>query len=85
MNKERASNKLVDKALEYFVGKTPTKMEILKFMLKACRDGENYYPGSYILKKYVEEVELKLTTNLDFDEYVADMYQNLFPVKYSGY
>ena len=85
LNKERASNKLVDKALEVFVGKSPTKLQILKFMLQACRDGENYYPGSYVLKKYVEEVELKLTTKDDFDAYAEDMCQALFPRRFSEY
>lgn len=73
MNKERASTKLVDKALEHFANQTPTRTEILKYMLLECRDGNSYYPGTFMLKKYVEEVQLKLTTKADIDTFVWEL------------
>lgn len=62
MNKERASTKLVDKALDHFKGSDPSRFDVLEWMLLECRDGGSYYPGTFMLKKYVEEVLLKLTT-----------------------
>lgn len=60
INKEKASVKLVDKALEHFEGKRHvTKQDILMFMGKRIIQGESYFPGSFGLKKMVEEVELK--------------------------
>lgn len=73
VNQQRASTKLVDKALEHFGKSNPSRREILKFMLLECRDGNSYYPGTFMLKRYVEEVELKLTGKDDFDSYVWDM------------
>lgn len=73
VNNERASTKLVDKALLAFVGMTPSRREILRYMLKECRDGGSYYPGTFMLKKYVEEVQLKLTTNDDFEEFLYEV------------
>lgn len=79
INKERASNKLVDKAYEMFKGQNPTKFTLLKFMLEKCREGENYYPGSYLLKKYVEEVELRLTeTEEELSRLAYEMEKNLW-------
>lgn len=79
INSERASTKLVDKAYEAFKGQCPTKHTILYFMLKACREGENYYPGSYLLKKYVEEVEVKLTeSDEELSRLTTEMVNNLW-------
>lgn len=79
INKERASTKLVDKTYEAFKGQCPTKFTILKYMLEKCREGENYYPGSYLLKKYVEEVELRLTeTEEELSRLATEMVNNLW-------
>lgn len=62
-NKARASNKLVDKAVEHFAKEdyTPSNTDILYYMLKEIKKGEHYHPGNYRLKGFVEEVSLKLT------------------------
>lgn len=73
MNKERASTKLVDKALDHFQGKDPSRFEILEWMLMECRDGGSYYPGTFLLKKHVEEVLLKLTTKTNFVYFVQQL------------
>lgn len=73
VNKQRASTKLVDKALEHFANQHATRSEILKFMLLECRDGDSYYPGTFMLKKYVEEVQLKLTDKSNFQQFLWDI------------
>lgn len=82
VNREKASNKLVDKAVEYFMmdaqERVITKKEILRYVLKACRLGENYYPGSFVIKKYVEEVQLKITSEENFEDLVSNMYSELW-------
>lgn len=74
VNKEKASMKLVDRALEEFSGKVYCRTDILAFMVHACRKGDHYWPGSYMIKKYVEEVEIKL---LESEEGVWDYAQRL--------
>jgi len=72
-SKERASSKLVDRAIKHFEalkfleegGAPPTKMAITKFMFEAVHKGEAYYPGEFKMKQYIEEVEIKTTDNLN--------------------
>lgn len=78
LNKERASTKLVDKAVEHFNGQAPTRYEILSWMLHECREGNSYYPGTFMLKKYVEEVQLKLTDKHDFDQFVLEIERQIW-------
>lgn len=83
VNKERASNKLVDKAIEYFMNKKTeygyvNKRTILLYMVEECKKGENYYPGSFMLKKFVEEVELRLLDDADVGNYVESLYHQLW-------
>lgn len=73
LNKERSSTKLVDRAIEQFATSGASRFQILKFMLEECREGRSYYPGTFQLKKYVEEVQLKLTTKEDFEDYVLEL------------
>lgn len=78
-NKEKASHKLIDLALEEFSSQPYTgKRDILMFMLVKCREGICYYPGSYLLKKYVEEVELKIVHDDHFETYVDEMAKSLW-------
>lgn len=74
VNKEKASMKLVDRALEEFTGKLYSRTDILAFMIQLCRRGDHYWPGSFMIKKYVEEVEIRL---LESDEGVWDYAQRL--------
>lgn len=78
VNNERASTKLVDRAVEHFATSGASRFEILRYMLDECREGRAYYPGTFQLKKYVEEVQLKLTTTEDFDQFVADLQSQMW-------
>lgn len=71
MNKERASGKIVERALQHFANVPrpeyyedhkwlSIKTDILEWMYQQCKQGKSYYPGQYKLKQYVEEVELRL-------------------------
>lgn len=80
-NKEKASNKLVEKAIEHFSSEKPEKYNILKFMLECIHKGENYHPGAFRLKSFVEEVEIKLCKNeTELDIVCGQMYNNLWRV-----
>jgi len=84
LNRERAQNKLVEKARAHFeegsssVRIKPDKEEILLFMLKCIHKGENYHPGSFILKRYVEEVELMLQSEGDLEDYAANLAKEMW-------
>lgn len=77
INKQRGG-RVVDKLLERYGDDTPSRREILNDMLEMVRDGEMYEPGDYQLMKYVEEVYLKTTGKVDFEEYVEERYRKLF-------
>lgn len=79
MNKEKASQKLVDRALlEFAKEKNVTRYDILHFMLKQCKAGDAYYPGTFMLKKFVEEVELRLCHDSNFDSYVSGIMSEIW-------
>lgn len=77
VNAERASGKLVQRALEHFKN-GGTRHEILVFMLKEIKEGNSYHPGMYRLKTFVEEVELKLKSPDELEEYAWDLEKNLW-------
>jgi len=63
MNSEKASTKLVDAAVAEFSKDKDdfiSERDVGMFMCKRCIDGSNYYPGTFVLKKYIEEAMLKL-------------------------
>lgn len=78
LNKERAEHKLVERALKEFENAQPTRLDILEFMLTCIKNGDNYHPGTFMLKRYVEEVELKLLPAQDLREYAALLENNLW-------
>lgn len=78
VNKARAGTRLPGQALEHFAGQKPCKLEILKYMLRQIRTGDKYHPGEYQLKKFVEEVELKLLDEEDMEMYSRDVYSRLW-------
>lgn len=82
LNKEKASHKLVERALIEFKDVTDMwciRTKILKFMVSLCKSGEVYWPGSFLIKKYVEEVEIQLLQGeSDLDVYVAELEKNLW-------
>lgn len=75
INNERASNKLIDKAIAHFGPtiefNTNNRMIIMRYMLREIKDGNNYFPGSHMLYKYVDEVMVRLSTTSDEDRLVA--------------
>lgn len=84
INKEKAQNKLVDKAYAHFSKDLPGgrysgyRVQILEFMLLAIHRGENYHPGNFILKKYVEEVELKLLPESEISDFAQSLATRLW-------
>lgn len=60
-SKEKASQKLVERALVHFESRQPSKFDILEFMIREIHQRTAYHPGQFKLKQYVEEVEIKLT------------------------
>lgn len=60
LNQEKASFKLVDAAVEYYGGTHVTERDVGMFMCKRVIDGTNHYPGSFMMKKFIEEAMLKL-------------------------
>lgn len=78
MNKEKASNRLVEKALEHFNGKDASRQDILIFFAKRIMEGENHYPGSFMLKRYVEEVELRQLNPSELTRWAWTLENNLW-------
>lgn len=65
VNKEKASNKLAEKAYERFKSDDGfSRVACLAYMLGEIKAGENYHPGEFMLKRYVEEVEVRLTDDI---------------------
>lgn len=78
-NKEKAGTKLVDKAIEHFSGQVPEKYEVFYHMMQLIKSGENYHPGTFMLKRFVEEVIIKLTpAGREFDNLVYAEFKSLF-------
>lgn len=78
MNKEKAQHKLIERALLEFEKASPSRIDILEFMLQCIKKGENYHPGTFMLKRYVEEVELKLLPDWDLREYASRLENSLW-------
>lgn len=67
INKEKASHKLVEKAYEYALKelKQFDAIKIVTFMLCEIKEGNNYHPGDYMLKKYLEEIEVRMCNDIE--------------------
>ena len=66
VNKEKASHKLVERAFSHFNdGREFTRVSCLAWMLKEIKSGEHYHPGEFMLKRYVEEIEVRLSDDVD--------------------
>lgn len=79
VNAERASGKLVNKALTQFEGQRDVnKYDILAFMLREIRDGNHYHPGMFRLKSFVEEVEIRRATDTELDQLAHHYAENLW-------
>lgn len=67
VNKEKASHKLVEKAYEYCRNEL-NHFDIhkcLTFMLSEIKEGNNYHPGEFMLKRYCEEVQVRMEDNTE--------------------
>lgn len=60
VNKERASHKFVDKAINHFA-EPPSTEELVEYMVELCRNGELYWPGTFRAKQLIEEVRIRTT------------------------
>jgi len=80
VNAERASGKLVNRALiEFPPEQHATRLDILKYMLKEIQTGNAYHPGAYRLKQMVEEVEIKrLRSDDELESYAFELEKNLW-------
>lgn len=73
-NKEKASVRLVERALEE--PGLDTRLDILTWMLRQIKEGLAYHPGNYKLKQYVEEVEIRKSE--DVGEYARNLERQLW-------
>lgn len=78
VNKQKASGKLVEKALEQFKNQEVDRSDILLYMLKEIRDGGAYYPGEYRLKSFVEEVMVKRLGDRELARYARQLEERLW-------
>lgn len=76
--KEKASHKLVEKAFEYMKDKEWNRVRCLAYMLKLIKKGENYHPGDYMLKRYVEEIEVRMLDEDNIDIYASELASRLW-------
>lgn len=78
VNKEKASNKFVDRAIEHFKSGDPGNYELLKFFMKLAKDGDVYWPGTFRAKQLIEEVRIKLSEDDQFEALVSEMEYKMF-------
>ena len=76
--KERASQKLVERAVKHFDSRSPTKFDILSFMVDEIYENRAYNPGEYKLKNFIQEVEIKTTPKDQLLRLKNEMYNNMF-------
>lgn len=80
INKERASNKLVDRAIERFKDMTVTRHDIVYYFLQLIHAGEHYHPGPFRFKSLVEEVLIKMQTPGSLEDFAYDYENSLWRV-----
>lgn len=75
INKEKASNKFIDRAMEQ-LKPDASQREIFDLLFKLSKSGEVYWPGSFRAKTMIEEVYIRLSTD---EAYAADyLYSKIF-------
>lgn len=65
VNKEKASTKFVDKALEHFADSEPSERDLLSYMMGLCRSGDLYWPGTFRAKQMIEEVRIRMSADIE--------------------
>lgn len=80
INKERGAKRVVERVVaEYKGAGRPSKLRITFRLLQMIKDGEMYEPGDFVLKRYVEEIYIKLIDNEeDWERYCNLRFQNIF-------
>lgn len=79
VNRERAAVKLVDRLVEEFKNREDvSEYKLFRYAMDLIRDGSIYHPGMFLLKKYVEQAYINVSTETAFDSFVDKAYQNLF-------
>lgn len=81
VNKQRASHKFIDKAVVKFEGQYPKEKELLEYMMRLCKEGELYWPGTYRAKQLIEEVQIMLCgeDELELNILVDNMARKMWP------
>ena len=78
---EKANTKLIGKAMEEFKDtywNQDLEFKIFQFMVKEVIAGNNYHPGEFQLKKYVQEVHMRLCPAASQDQYIETLYNKYF-------
>jgi len=81
LNKEKANTKLIDLAMEEFKDSEwsyALEEDIFNYMLYRIKNGDNYHPGDFRLKTFVQEVHLRLLPKSKFQEFAHYRYQKMF-------
>jgi len=78
VNKERGPKRVVERIVNEIGKEEWTRFDILQRLCRLIKDGEMYEPGDYKIKTLVEEIFLKSTPELNFDNYVSERYDALF-------
>lgn len=81
INKERASNRHVDKVLDKInnSGRQWNRREILEEFILRIKAGEMYDPGDFMLKRYIEELMIKqIVDDRQMYDYVHDRYYSIY-------
>lgn len=78
-SREKASQKLVDRAVHEFTEKRiPTRFEVLHYMMKEVHNKTAYWPGDFKIKQYVDEVIIKLTPLKELEDLTWSLHNNLW-------
>lgn len=78
VNKEKASCRAPDRAIEHFAGSSPSRREVLEYYVTQIREGLMYEPGDFQMARYIEEVIVKVTAKEDLDWYVDTRLRRIF-------
>ena len=78
INKEKASHKFIDIAMDRFSKDKANKWELLELFLKLVREGQIYYPGEFRMKNMIEEVHLKMLDEADMSRETQKIYERIF-------
>lgn len=68
INKEKASGRVVERILSIAQPEW-TRLDIGYEILRRVREGEIYEPGDFQLRKYIEEIYMKMRTDEEFESY----------------